>query len=75
MPNMEIDRDNTHDADTPRVDPWLVVLVLSIVPMLALGDSPKSSAITYYHLSPATAYHLISSQGFRWINARSPPCR
>ena len=35
MSNTEIARDSSYDADSPRLDPWLTVLLLSVVPMLA----------------------------------------
>jgi hypothetical protein len=35
MSNTELNRDESLGAETPRLDPWLIVMLMAIVPMLA----------------------------------------
>ena len=57
MSNEENRRDESLAADSPRVEPWLVVMLLAIVPMLV--------ALTLSHL----VMHLATISGILFVAA------
>jgi hypothetical protein len=66
MSETEIHRDNSHDAGSPRLDPWLIVLLLSIVPMLA----SLAARDLVYHLAGISAILFAAALGMLKMQER-----
>jgi len=65
MSNTDTQQENSH-ADTPRLDAWLIVLLLSIVPILAALAVRE----LVYHLATISAILFAAGLGMLMVQER-----
>ena len=67
MSNEETRRDDGLGADAPRLEPWLVVMMIAIVPMLAALALPRELVT---HLAAIAGMLFIAGAAMLFVQER-----
>jgi hypothetical protein len=63
----EENREETLDSDTPRLEPWLIVMLLAIVPMLVALAVPNDLVM---HLAAISGILFVTGTGLLIVQER-----
>lgn len=67
MSNEETRRDDGLGADVPRLEPWLIVMLIAIVPMLAALALPRELVM---HLASIAGMLFIAGAAMLFVQER-----
>lgn len=67
MSNEETRRDDSLGTDVPRLEPWLVVMLIAIVPMLAALALPRELVM---HLASIAGMLFIAGAAMLFVQER-----
>ena len=67
MSDSKVSRDDRLGADTPKLEPWLVVMLIAIVPMLAALAVPRDFVM---HLAAVSGILFVAAIGMLVVQER-----
>jgi len=67
MSDSNVSRDDRLGADTPKLEPWLAVMLVAIVPMLAALAVPRDFVM---HLAAVSSILFAAAIGMLFVQER-----